>query len=87
MWQLMKKEIGGSKVKASELNLLGFDVNKSVKGRKEGVGALRKRQRNKRRGHSASEQEVKSQIKWGLSAILKNCVSEWASKIEEKNRE
>ena len=83
MWQLMKKEIGGSKVKASELNLLGFDVNKSVKGRKEGKDKEIKgeviRPVSKKWSPRESEDQVQSwRTVW---------VSEWASKIEEKNRE
>ena len=37
--------------------------------------------------HLEKCEEVKSQSKWGLSAVLKNYVSKWASERVEKNRE
>jgi len=63
----------------------GVDASRLF-GLRESWRKRRKRWRNKRRGHSANEdgkKEVKFQRKWGLSAVLKNYVSESKQKEEK----
>ena len=83
-----ERDFGWSKVKVSSLHLLWFDV-KSVEERKE-----EKVKEIKGKGHSAIWElgvEWKSKVPEcdcvSTGAVLKNRMSEWASKREEKNCE
>ena len=78
-----ERDFGWSKVKVSGLHLLWFDV-KSVEGRK---GERNKRERPFSHLGRGKKKWSPSKWDWGLSVVWQNCVSEWASKREKKNRE